>query len=52
MGHSESSAKRKIHISECLHKEIGEIIHRQLTTHLKALEEKEANTTKKSSCRK
>jgi hypothetical protein len=32
MRHNESSAKRKIHRSECLDKEIGEIIHKQLNS--------------------
>ena len=49
MGHNESSAKRKTHSSECLQKENGESLHaNSLTVHLKALEQKEANTPKRS----
>jgi hypothetical protein len=35
MGHNESSAKKKTHGSECLHKEIG-----SLTAYLTVLEQK------------
>ena len=45
MGHNESSAKRKTHSSGCLQKETGES---SLTAHLKALEQKEANSPKRS----
>ena len=48
MEHNESSAKRKIHSTNCLHKEIGEIIYYNLTAHLKDLEQKEANILKRS----
>ena len=44
MGHNQSSAKKNIYNTECLYKEIGEILHFNLTAHLKALEQKEANT--------
>ena len=47
MGHNESSAKRKTHNSECLQKE-NRAYSSSLITHLKALEEKEANTLKRS----
>jgi hypothetical protein len=47
-GNNESNAKRKIDTTECLHKEVGEKLHSNLTAHLKALEQKEANTSKKS----
>jgi hypothetical protein len=46
MGHNENSAMRKTHSSKCLQKETDESIHSSLTTHLKALEQKEANTPK------
>jgi hypothetical protein len=45
MGHNESSAKRKTHISESLHKEIRESILYQLKS---TLEQKEGNTPKRS----
>ena len=45
MGHNESSAKRKTHRSECHEKETRENIY-YLTAHLKALEQKEENTSK------
>ena len=48
MGHTESSAKRKTYRSECLQKETGKNIPKSLTEHLKAPEQKEANTTKRS----
>ena len=48
MGHNDSSAKRKIHSTKCPGKEIGETYISNLTAHLKALEQKEANTLKRS----
>jgi hypothetical protein len=48
MGHNESSPKRKSHISECFQKETRQSIHQQLDSHLKALEQKEANSLKRS----
>ena len=45
MGHIESISKRKTHSSECLQKETRES---NLTAHLKALEQKEANSPKRS----
>jgi hypothetical protein len=49
MGHNESISKRKTHSSECLQKETRERAHTSsLTTHLKALKQKEANSPKKS----
>jgi hypothetical protein len=32
MGHNESRAKRKVHSTECLYKEIREILHYQLNS--------------------
>ena len=46
MGHNESSTKRKIHGSWFLQKETGKT--NNLTAQLKALEQKEANTPKRS----
>ena len=48
MGHSASIPKRKTHSSECLQKETRESHISSLTTHLKGLEEKEANSPKMS----
>ena len=48
MGHNESSPKRKTHSSECCRKETGKSIPFSLTTHLKALEQKEANSPMRS----
>ena len=45
MAHHESSVKRKIQSTKCLHKEIG---IRNLAAHLKALEQKESNIFKMS----
>ena len=47
MGHSESSPKRKTHSSECLQKKLERAYTSSLTAHLKALEQKEANTSKR-----
>jgi hypothetical protein len=44
MGHNESSAKRKIHSTECFHKATGKSIH----STSEALDQKEANTPKRS----
>ena len=40
LGHNGSGAKRKVHSTKCLRKEIGEISYYNLTAHLKALEQK------------
>ena len=48
MGHNESISKRETHNSECLQKETRESTHQQLTTHLKATEQKEPNSPKRS----
>jgi hypothetical protein len=51
MGHKESISKRKIHSSECCQNEAGERERAHtssLTAHLKAVEEKEANSPKRS----
>jgi hypothetical protein len=48
MGQNESICKRETHSSECLQKETRESTTRSLTTHLKALEEKEENSPKRS----
>jgi hypothetical protein len=45
MGHNEGSPKRKIHSPECIQKETRES---SLTAHLEALEQKEANSPKRS----
>jgi hypothetical protein len=45
---NESSAKRKIQSTECPGKQIGEILHLQLKAHGRALEQKEANSPKRS----
>ena len=43
-----SSTKRKAHITKGLHKEIREILSLDLTGHLKAREQKESSTHKRS----
>jgi hypothetical protein len=48
MGHNENSTKRKTHSSECLQKKLGRAYAGSLTAHLEALEQKEANTLKRS----
>jgi hypothetical protein len=49
VGHIESSPKRKTHSSKCLQKETGERAYTSsLTAYLKALEQKEANSPKRS----
>ena len=49
MVHNESSAKRKVHSTKYPGKETGEILHtNNLTAHLRALEQKEANSPKRS----
>jgi len=48
MRHNESCAKRKTHSSEWLQKETGESNISSLAAHLKALEQKEANTRRRS----
>jgi hypothetical protein len=48
MGHNGSSAKRKTHTCECLQKETRRAYTSSLTAHLKTLEQKEANTPKRS----
>jgi hypothetical protein len=46
MGHNESISKRKTHRSECLQKKLVRAHTSSLTTHLNALEQKEANSPK------
>ena len=48
MGHNESISKRKTHSSECLQKKLERAHTSSLTTHLKALEQKEAYLHKRS----
>ena len=48
MGQNESISKRETHSSECLQKETGESTHKQLDNTSKALEQKEANSPKRS----
>ena len=48
MEHNESSAKRKTHSSEYLKKKLERAYTNSLTAQLKALEQKEANTLKRS----
>ena len=48
MGHNESSAKRKTHSSSASKKKLERAYTSTLTAHLKALEQKEANTPKRS----
>ena len=48
MGHNESSVKRKVHSTKYLHKEAGKFHTSELTEHLKTLEQKEANSPKKT----
>jgi len=47
MGHSESRVKKKTHTSECLPKKLERAYTSSLTAHLNALEQKEANTTRR-----
>ena len=48
MGHNESSAKKKTHSSVCLQMKLEKAYTSSLTAHLKVLEQKEANTLKRS----
>ena len=48
MGHNESSPRRKTHYSECLKKKLERAYTSSLTAHLEALEQKEANSPKRS----
>jgi hypothetical protein len=48
MGHNESISKRKTHRSECLQKKLDIAHISSLRTHLKALQQKEANSPKRS----
>jgi hypothetical protein len=48
MGNNESSSKRKTPSSECLRKESGRAYTSRLTAYLNALEQKDANTPKRS----
>ena len=48
MGHKESSAKRKVHSTSALIKKLVRSHTSDLTAHIKALEQKEANTPKRS----
>ncbi len=47
-GHNESISKRKTHSSECLQKKLERASLSSSTTHLKALEQNEANSTKRN----
>ena len=47
MGYYESSAKRKVHNTKCLHK-VEKSYSSDLTAHLKALEQKEADSPSRS----
>ena len=47
-GTHESISKRKTHSSECLQKQTRESTHSSLTIHRKAVEQKEANSSKRS----
>ena len=49
MGHNESSAKRKVHSTNCPGKEIEEISYtKNFTVHVRALEQKQANSHNRS----
>ena len=48
MGHNESITERKAHSSECLKMKLETAYTSSLTTHQKALEQKEANSPKRS----
>jgi hypothetical protein len=48
MGHNESSAKRKIHLLSALVKKLERSYTTNLTAHLRALEQKEANSPNRS----
>ena len=48
MGYNESSVKRKVHITKCLHNEAGKSHTSELTEHLKTLKQKEANSPKRT----
>ena len=48
MGHNESISRRKTHSSKCLQKELGRAHTSSLTTHLKSLELKQANSPQRS----
>ena len=48
MRHNEISGKRKTHSSKCLQKKLERAYPSSLTAHLKTLEQKEANTPKRS----
>jgi hypothetical protein len=48
MGHNESISKRKIHSFECCQKKLERAYTSSLTAHLKDVEQKEANSPKRS----
>jgi hypothetical protein len=48
MGHNEGSPKRKTHSSECLQMKLERAYTSIWTAHIKALEQKEANSPKRS----
>ena len=48
MGHNESNSKRKLIALSASKKKLERVYISSLTTHLKALEQKEANSPKKS----
>jgi hypothetical protein len=47
MEHRENSAKRKVHSTECCHKEIGEFHTNELKVHLKVLKKEKRKQTQK-----
>ena len=48
MGHYESSVNRKVHSTECQIKKVKQAHTRELTAYLKALEQKEAASPRRS----
>ena len=48
MGHNESSAKRKVHSTKCLHKEIRMFSYHQFKTTPASSRKKEASTPKRN----
>ena len=48
MKYCESSANRKVHSTKCQHKENVEIYPSDLATHMKALENKETDSPRRS----
>ncbi|MGE9640645.1 hypothetical protein ACQP3J_26685, partial [Escherichia coli] len=48
MGHFESRTKKNVHSSKCPHEETGNSCTGDLTAHMKALEQKQANSPRRS----